>query len=273
MFKFVTNFLRDAVINMLEYLMNGSLNYALDTALKPQSSMQGLDISSLEAYILGIGISYATMKFALKIFTVYMLWSDGDSDNPPHILLINYIKAIAFILAFSTIYDVFTDFMREFGQTIIGAISSVPTADVDNLVPENIGFFSIIMIIVGIICWIGTYFSALKSAVLLLVLKLGFPLIASGTMDSNGGMFSTYIPKFLQVAFSVVVKLALLKLGLVLLLNANPIWAIIVLTAGNSVNELLREFMLTTSGGGFGSKVSHATMTVSSLMRIFSKKG
>lgn len=271
MFKFITNFLRDAAINAIEYLIDGSLNYTMDVALDPTASMQGLNISSLESYIVMVGLSYATMKFVLKIFTIYMLWSDGDSDNPPHILLINYIKALAFILSFGAIYDIFKSFIHEFGTKLIGSVTAASLGDANAMVPEGTGFFAIIVIIVGVICWFLVYISALKSAILLLILKIGFPLVASGTMDSNGGMFSTYIPKFLQVSFSLIIKLALTKWGLVLLMGANPIWAIIVLTAGNSVNELLKEFMLNTSGG-IGSKISHGAMTASSLMRIFGKR-
>jgi len=163
------------------------------------------------------------------------------------------------------LYSVFIDIIREIGQNIISAISSAPT-DANAIDIISLGFMSIILLIVAIVLYIVLYIKSMVNATLLLILRIAFPLVASGTMDSNGGMLSTYLQKFLQLAFTAIVQIALLKFGLVLILNSQGIWAIIVLSSGAKVSELLKEFMLTSQGGMGG--FSSATMTVANLKRL-----
>lgn len=269
MFNFITSFLIDVVKNILEYLMDKVSDKLLSVVLNPVKSMNGFDFSAINTYIISVGISYCCLKFARKLLNTYILWTDGDSDNPPSILVINFIKSMALILVFDSLYIFFIDIIRELGQTLVSSISSSPTeinSVLDLLLPVSINFASVLVILLAIIFYAINYISCLQTAVLLLILKTGFPFVASGLMDSNGGMFTTYIQKFLQLSFTVLIKLTLLKLGLVLLLNNNPIWSIIVLAAGGKVGEMLKEFML-VSGGGMG-KISSSLMIMSNLKNL-----
>ncbi len=265
MFKFITNFLQDILKDAIEFLLDKFLSGLLEKVIDPTSSMQGVDFISIQNYIIIVGISYCTLKFLIKILNTYMLYTDGDSDNPIHILVINYSKSLIFILLFKELYSVFIDIIREIGQNIISAISSTPT-DANAIDIISLGFMSIILLIVAIVLYIVLYIKSMVNATLLLILRIAFPLVASGTMDSNGGMLSTYLQKFLQLAFTAIVQIALLKFGLVLILNSQGIWAIIVLSSGAKVSELLKEFMLTSQGGMGG--FSSATMTVANLKRL-----
>lgn len=272
MFDFFTGFLKDVIKDGLTYLMNTLSGKLLDLVLNPTSSMNGINLSSVYLSIQGIAISYCCFKFARKLFSIYVLWTDGDSDNPPHILVINFIKSLALIWTFSSLYEFFIKIIQDIGTVIYESIQTLPEGEdpVEKLLPstETFGFFFLLVILIGIVLYLITWFSCMKSGVLLLILKIGFPFVASGVMDNNGGIFSSYVPKFLQMAFTVIVKVSLLKLGLLLLLTGNPLWAIVVLSAGSGVAEMLKEFMLVNSGGGFGGRVSSMAMLLSNLRRF-----
>lgn len=272
MFKFVQNFLAEGIINIFEYLSNKLSAILIATVLNPVSSMEGLSIDGIISYISAIGISYCTFKFLKKLLMQYMFWTDGDSDNPVHILVINYIISLALIFSFDSLYEVFTNLFEDIATNLVDSISG-SQATVE-LVSENllaVGFFGMIVIIIGAIMYFGQYISCLTSAILLLVLRLGFPLVASGVMDSNNGILGTYMQKFVQLSLTIIVKMTLLKLGLFLLMTGNPIWAIVVLTASSKVTDLLKEFMLTTSGGGGMGRLSGGIATIANIRRIAGK--
>lgn len=272
MFDFFSGFLKDVIKDGLTYLMDTLSGKLLDLVLNPTASMDGIDLSSVNSSIQGIAISYCCFKFAKKLFSIYVLWTDGDSENPPHILVINFIKSLALILTFSSVYEYFIKVIQDVGTVIYESIKTIPEGEnpVEKLLPEDqsFGFFFLLVILIGIVIYLITWFSCMKSGVLLLVLKIGFPFVASGVMDTNGGMFASYLPKFLQMAFTVIVKVSLLKLGLLLLLTGNPLWAIVALSAGAAVAEMLKEFMLVTSGGGFGGRLSSMAMLLGNLRRM-----
>lgn len=268
MFIFISDFLKEVIKNSIEYIMQYLSMILFDLIVDPTSKMEGISFTPIFEFIKSIGISYCSLKFVLKLFNIYILRTDGDDDNPPQILLINFIKSLAFIFSFEDLFKVFIDIMEEISSQTLGLIGSVPSTDVtDKLLPDTISFFAMIVILIGIVMYLILYIHCLKSGVLILVLRVGFPFVASGLMDANNGMFSTYIQKFLQLTFSVIIKMSLLKLGLVLLLNNHPIWSIIVLTAGSSVENMLKEFML-TSTGSFGKNISGGIMTLANIRRI-----
>lgn len=273
MFKFMTGFLTDVVKESLQYILDKISMLLLAQIFNPTESINGINFDTINTYIIGVGISYCCFKFARKLLNTYILWTDEDADNPINILVINFIKSIAVILSFDVIYSTFVDIMTEIGEHFITDISSTATGSqdaIEALMPSDIGFIAILVILIAIIMYLISYISCLQTAVLLLILKTGFPLVASGLMDSNGGMFSTYIQKFLQLAFTGIIKLTLLKLSLVLLLNNNPLWCIIILTVGGKVAEMLKEFMLVPNGG-LGGKISSGLMALSNIKRLMGK--
>ncbi len=56
-----------------------------------------------------IGMSLIILKFLKKAFDIYGLWTDGDPDADPLLLLTNFIKAVAAALIFQWVYDIFID--------------------------------------------------------------------------------------------------------------------------------------------------------------------
>lgn len=273
MFNFISDFLKDLIKDALSYLIDNVSKVLLDNVINPEKSMDGISLDSVFSVIVATGISYCVLKFVIKLLNIYILGIDGDEDAPIQILVINFIKSMAIIYAFNDLYKIFIKIIEELGLKIINTISSLPSDQetiLEKLMPDNIGFFSLLVILIGIVMYLILYFKCLKTGVLMLILRMGFPFVASGVMDSNGGIYSTYIQKFLQLSFTIIVQMSMLKLGLLLLLNNNTLWSIVVLTSGAAVENTLKEFIL-TSGGSIGRGIGSTMMSLANLRRILSK--
>lgn len=54
--------------------------------------------------IFTFGISLIILKFLKKGFEIYVLWTEGDADEEPISLLMNFFKAVIVAVTFPTIY-------------------------------------------------------------------------------------------------------------------------------------------------------------------------
>ena len=88
-----------------------------------------------------------------------------------------------------------------------------------------------------------------------LILRIGLPLACVGLLDSDKGIFKTYINKFFQTTFAVVVQICLCKLGVGMMMNVsimNIFWGIACIVLAIKTPRFLSEFMVPTGGGGAG---------------------
>jgi len=69
-------------------------------------------------------------------------------------------------------------------------------------------------------------------------------------MDSDKGIFGTYIQKFFQSAATVVVQIGLAKLGVALMLNNHAFFGVAAVMLALSTPKFLSEFMIHSGGGG-----------------------
>lgn len=53
----------------------------------------------------GLGISLIVLKFLKKGFETYILWTEGDADADPLLLLTNFFKALAVAVSFPVLYE------------------------------------------------------------------------------------------------------------------------------------------------------------------------
>lgn len=61
----------------------------------------------------GIGLSLIVLKFLKKAFDIYVLWTDGDPDADPFLLLTNFVRAVGTALVFQWVYGLFVDICQE----------------------------------------------------------------------------------------------------------------------------------------------------------------
>jgi hypothetical protein len=193
----------------------------------------GSMVSVLFDILLGFGVSLIILKFLKKGFECYVMWTDGDPDAEPTYLVIRFIQAIAVAVCFPVMY---------------GWLAEITQSLTDGLVTAIFG-------LVFVICYFVLYFQFLMRGLEIMILRIGLPLACVGLLDSDKGVFKTYINKFFQTTFSVVVQICLCKLGVGMMMNVsimNIFWGIACIVLAIKTPRFLSEFMVPTGGGGAG---------------------
>lgn len=78
-------------------------------------------------------------------------------------------------------------------------------------------------------------------------------------MDSDKGIFATYVKKFFQSILTVVIQIMLVKLAILLIISSQYIDSIAILLVALRTPKFLQEFMLVASNGGGVSNAIHTT--------------
>lgn len=250
-------------------------HFGLDTlvplALYAEDHMAGIGFENfnfLFDIFFGYGVSLIILKFLKKGFDIYILWVDGDSDADPIMLLTNFFRAMATAIAFPTIYGWFAKIIENLStevMRVIGLNMDTNFVTIANQV-ASLGLFPAVMYLVFIIIFIYLYIQFIVRGLEIFILRVGIPLACTGLMDADKGVFKTYIQKFLQEFFTVLVQVVLAKLGLALMLNShisnmNIFFGIAALLLAAKTPRFLQEFLIvSSSGGGMNGVYSAARM-------------
>ena len=108
----------------------------------------------------GFGISLIILKFLKKAFDIYVLWTDGDPDADPFLLLTNFVRAVGTALIFQWLYQIFVDICRDITDQIMSAISqgTSPTIEWVNAI-TSMGIVPAIAGLIFLICYLILLFS------------------------------------------------------------------------------------------------------------------
>lgn len=142
----------------------------------------------------GVGISLIILKFLKKAFDIYVLWTDGDPDADPFLLLTNFVRAVGTALIFQWLYGLFVDIFRDITNTIIDRINSNcnPTVEWVNSI-TSLGIVPAICGLIFIICYLILLLSFMARGVEMMVMRIGVPLACVGLLDNDKGVFRAYI--------------------------------------------------------------------------------
>ncbi|MGN0679260.1 MAG: conjugal transfer protein TrbL family protein [Oscillospiraceae bacterium] len=227
----------------------------------------------------GIGISLIILKFLKKAFDVYVLWTDGDPDADPFLLLTNFVRAIGTALVFQWIYGLFVDICREITESILAKIGDksldwnvwVTAITSQGIVPAIAG-------LIFVIIWIILYFSFMARGIEMMVMQVGVPLACVGLLDNDKGVFRAYINQFVKAFVTTIVQIMLCKIGLSLMIGvtnitpSNIFWGIACMIAAISMPKILREFLVPTGGDGHMMNNVSQTVHISAMAKnIFTK--
>ncbi len=222
-------------------------------------SIPGLEL--LFSIFLGYGISLIILKFLKKGLDIYILEVEGDADMDPIVFLTSFFRALAVAIGFSVIYEWIVEVFNQALSSTFTAIGLQTGLDASSLAPDfgtslwNAGLFLIFFII-----FMYLQLKFLGIGLELFILRVGLPLAASGLMDADKGVFRTYIQKFIQTFFTVLIQSVLARLGLALAINGNIFWGIATLRLAIKTPRFLQEFLITSSGGGLGGIYHSARM-------------
>ncbi|MDD3231261.1 MAG: DUF6102 family protein [Oscillospiraceae bacterium] len=208
--------------------------------------------------LLGFGVSLIILKFLKKGFECYVMWTDGDPDSEPTYLIIRFIQAIAVAVCFPVMYGWLADITQNLTDQLLTAIGASTNyswqAWVDGI--STLGLVTAIFGLVFVICYFILFFQFLMRGLEIMILRIGLPLACVGLLDNDKGVFKTYLNKFFQSTFSVVVQICLCKLGVGMMMNVginmNIFWGIACLVLAIKTPRFLADFMVPTGGGGGG---------------------
>ena len=185
----------------------------------------------------GFGISLIILKFLKKAFDIYVLWTDGDPDADPFLLLTNFVRAVGTALIFQWLCQIFVDICRDITDQIMSAISqgTSPTIEWVNAI-TSMGIVPAIAGLIFLICYLILLFSFMARGIEMMVMKIGVPLACVGLLDNDKGVFRAYINQFVKAFITTIVQIMLVKIGLSLMLNATMLSSQNIMW-GNSLHD------------------------------------
>lgn len=239
------------------------------------SSITGVEFFGLIMPITyGVGMGLIVLKFLKKAFDIYVLWTDGDPDADPFLLLTNFIRAIGTSLIFQWLYGIFVDICRDITNQIMTAINSGTDMTTEWVTAiTSMGIVPAIAGLIFMICYLILLFSFMARGIEMMVMRVGVPLACVGLLDNDKGMFRAYINQFVKAFITTIVQIMLCKIGLSLMLGAtiistqNIIWGIACMIGAISMPKILREFLVPTGGDGHVGNTVFQTVHIASLAR------
>ena len=237
---------------------NSLLNDLVPIALHAEwymDTLLGTDgISEIFEIFFGFGVSLIVLKFLKKGFEQYILWTEGDADSDPLILLTGFFKALAIAVSFPTLYGWLAEIIEDLTDQLIKTISNGMETDFTSIITgiSSAGLFTAIVSLIFFICLFLLYLQFLSRGLEIFILRVGLPLACVGLMDSDNGVFRTYIQKFFQSTLAVLVQIVLAKMGVALMLNTHVFWGLGALLLALRTPRFLQEFIIVSGGHGGG---------------------
>ncbi len=272
-------FLEALLIGLIVAILNGCLsqtnnllNDLMTIAFHSESMLDSLTkgdgFTSIFNIFLGFGISLIVLKFLKKGFDTYVLWTEGDVDSDPLLMLTNFAKSIAIAICFPTMYVWLVSIVEEMTNKVVAKIGSANSSFksvVDAI--ENAGLFTAIVSLIFFIVFFVLYVKFLMTGLEILILRIGLPLACVGLMDTDKGVFRTYIQKFFQSTIGVMVQIILAKLGVAVMINGHVFWGIAALLLAIKTPKFLQEFVIVGSGGGNGTQAVYQTVRLGQMLK------
>lgn len=129
---------------------------------------------------------------------------------------------------------------------------------------------TLILILIYLIAYLLLYLKLIGRGIEMLVLRLGFPIAAIGLVNSDGGIFHSYVQLILKQMATSVIQVALMYLSFRLAMRftfTNIFLAFAVLLVAFRTPTMLSQLLAPQrQGGGMGQKL-HTTMMLWQLWR------
>lgn len=264
-------------------LIDTLLGSVLDICLYADKYMTGAGGGSLVDGIfdvtLGTGVSLIILKFLKKGFECYVLWTDGDADSKPILILIRFAQAIIIAICFPILYTFMAEVTEEITNEILNIVGADTNYDWQNWLTNilSLGLVNAIFGLIFIICYFMLYFQFLMRGLEILILRIGIPFACVGLLDNDKGVFKPYMSKFFQSMFASIIQIGLCKLGIGLMLNIgvniNMFWGLGALLLAIKTPRFLAEFLIPTTGGGLVNNIYHTGRLVGMAKSLITKKG
>ena len=245
-----------AMLNGAIAMIDGLLEGIVPLALHAEHHMYNVSgvalVNTLTDVMFGFGVSLIILKFIKKGFDTYVLWNGSDAEEEPYFLIINFVKALAVAISFPVIYGWMAVIVTDMTNQILGAIGAGTQYSWSAWVTgiSSLGIVTAIFGLIFIITYFMLYFQFLMRGLEMLILRVGVPIACVGLLDNDSGVFKNYLSTFFKSMLSVVVQIALAKLGVGLMLNMHVFWGVACMILALRTPRFLAEFVMPTGGGG-----------------------
>lgn len=204
------------------------------------------------------------LKFVKKIFDVYALQTDGDSNADIFVLVTNFCKAMVISMMFTTIWSWGMDIALEFGTDLTAGIdvgireSMFDTAKSLGESAPNTAVY----IIMPIYTFLGGILELVQlyNGVELWIFRMFVPLACYGLLDADQGVYKQYMKLIIKSVLTIIIQIFLLNVGVLLISFVKldnlgyamllMITAIMVLVFAFKTPRIFGEFLLQKQGGG-----------------------
>lgn len=238
--------------------VNSLLNDLVPIALHAERYMDTMlgtnGLTEVFNIFFGFGVSLIVLKFLKKGFEQYILWTEGDVDADPILMLTGFFKALAIAVSFPTLYGWLGKIIEDLTDKLIKAVSKGMVTDFTAIINgiSSAGLFTAIISLIFFICFFLLYLQFLMRGMEILILRVGLPVACVGLLDADNGVFRTYIQKFFQSTLAVLVQIVLAKVGVALMLNTHVFWGVAALMLAIKTPKFLQEFIIVSGGHGAG---------------------
>ncbi len=223
----------------------------------------------------GFGISLLIFMFLKKMFDIYILGRDGDASSTVENTLVGFIKALVIILTFNFIYEIFVNISTELIDAVLEAVGAVTVISLSELFDTmflGTGLFMLLALLVFFICYLILAFQFIKRGLEMFILRLGVPIACVGLINSDNGVFAPYAKIFIQNSVTVVIQLAMMKLGFSVTVNGNIFFGIGAMIMALKTPQFLQQFMIGLGHSGINMMTINQTASMMSRIRRFARK-
>ncbi|PKM52474.1 MAG: hypothetical protein CVV02_01605 [Firmicutes bacterium HGW-Firmicutes-7] len=271
MAQLISYFIRDFLQGLIDEVGGDLLIDIMPMAFYVENYLTslGINLSSISKIFLDFGLSLIVLKFLKKGFDTYVLWTDGDPDAEPVLLVTGFFKAMAVALSIPILYGWLIDIINDLTNQVLNVTKLTQSNDLQSIV-TNIAtgdiFFAIAMLVFFLI-YAFLYIQFIMKGLEILILRVGFPVACSGLMDAEQGVFKGYVQVLLQAALTVMVQVILAKISLVLILGRHIFFGIAAALLAAKTPRLLERFLITGGGGGSVMNTAYSTARLVQMIR------
>lgn len=278
MTEIIQGFFADLVNSTVDFF-NSQMMATFESVLRVETLAEGSTVlsedvvASVYQYIHAFAAALIVLKFLYKGFTIYILWRDGDADSSPQDMLVGSIQAIVTVIAFPMIYNIISKVTVEFTNTILSlirlpgggqTISGGGAGEALALIPiVGMTLANIVVVLIYLVLFAVLYVKLLQRGFELLILRLGIPFACMGLLDSDYGVWRSYIQVLFKTLFTSVIQLVTLSVSLTMVATGHIIIGIVLISVAFSAPLILQQVLVPTSrGGGVVNKIYTGSMTV-----------
>lgn len=203
-------------------------------------------------YIYGVVASFVILKFLWKGFSIYILWRDGDADSSPQGMLTGAIQATVFIVAFPALYNIMVDVTLEIGNGILSILGIGLEATLGAITVASFGLFNILVFLIFLVVAFVLRVKLIGRGFELLIMRIGVPFACLGLLDSDYGVFKSYMQTFYRALFTTVIQVAMLDISFLLMEGENFVLGFASIGTAFNAPLLMQQFLVAIGRGGGG---------------------